>query len=229
MRVIGYVRVSTAEQAVSGLGLEAQRTMIRETCKARGWRLGQVFADDGVSGGTLERPALRRALEAIAAGRADGLVVAKLDRLSRSTVDTGLLLQWFKEEARAAFVALDLGVDTSTAGGELVASVMAAVAEWERNAISERTRAALAELRAQGKPTGRPAVADHPEVQERIRHLREDRGLSLQAIADQLNREGVPTIRGGTEWRKSSVSSAAGAKRKPPRRKPTALPDARSR
>jgi len=228
--VIGYARVSTAEQAVSGLGLEAQKSLIRQTSKVRGWRLGQVFTDDGVSASTLERPALRRALEAIAAGRADGLVVAKLDRLSRSTVDTGLLLQWFKDEARATFVALDLGVDTSTAAGELVANVMAAVAQWERTAIGERTRAALAELRAQGKPIGRPAVADHPELSERIREMHDGgRGMSLQAIADQLNREGVPTIRGGSQWRKSSVHAAAGHKRKPPRRKPTALPAATRR
>jgi DNA invertase Pin-like site-specific DNA recombinase len=214
-RMIGYVRVSTHEQAMSGLGLADQEREIRRMAAARGWRITQVVRDEGESAGTLARPGLKRALEALAAGRADGLVVAKLDRLSRSTVDFGLLLEWFGNTGKA-FVALDLGVDTSTAAGELVVNVMISVAQWERSVISERTRAALAQLRLQGKPTGRPAVADHADLLERIKRMREEEELTLRQIAQRLNDEAVPTLRGAAKWQPSAIQSALGYKR--PRR-----------
>lgn len=225
MRVLAYARVSTQEQAEHGYGLEAQETAIRETCQRRGFELVELVRDEGESGKTLERPGLRRMLERLAAGEAEGLVVAKLDRLSRSVVDFGLLLEWCAE-AEVTLVALDLGVDTSTPGGRLVANVLASVAEWERDTIAGRTRDGLAAVRAQGKPTGRPAVADRPELAERIRAMREQ-GLTLQAIADTLTAEGVPTARGARRWGVSSVQTAAGWRRRKPRRQPAELPEIR--
>lgn len=222
-RLIAYVRVSTEEQASSGLGLAAQQTAVLQEIERRGWQLAELVRDEGQSAGTLDRPGLRHALQAIASGQADGLVVAKLDRLSRSVVDFGLLLEWFTE-AGATLVALDLSIDTSTPGGRLVANVFAAVAEWERDTIAARTRAGLAALRSQGRPTGRPAVADRPELATRIREMREREGLTLQQIADHLNAERVPTLRGGERWRPSSVQTAAGWQRRRPRRKATELP-----
>lgn len=223
MRLLGYVRVSTAEQSESGLGLRSQEQQVRAECEHRGYQLLRIIRDEGQSAATLERPGLRHALERIAAGAADGLIVAKLDRLSRSVVDFGLLLEWFTE-LDATLIALDLSIDTSTPGGRLVANVFASVAEWERDTIAARTAAGLAQLRAQGKPTGRPAVADRPELAARIRAMREDE-WTLQAIADQLTIEGIPTARGAKRWRPSSVQSAAGSKRRKPRRKATALPE----
>jgi DNA invertase Pin-like site-specific DNA recombinase len=193
--------------------------------KARGWHLVQFIRDDGQSAGTLDRPGLHRALTLLAAGRADGLMVAKLDRLSRSTVDFGLLLEWIRDAGRD-LVALDLGVDTSTASGELVANVLMAVAAWERSAISERTKAALAALRSQGRPTGRPAVADDPALLERIRAMYNGgRGKTYRQIAEILNAEGVPTMRGAPKWGISSVQTACGYRRPPKRRKPVDLPE----
>lgn len=213
-RMIGYCRVSTDEQAMSGLGLADQEKRIREMAKPHGWHIIQVIRDEGLSAGTLERAGLYRALGQLAAGRADGLVVAKLDRLTRSTVDFGLLLEWFKDAGRI-LILLDLGVDTSTAGGELVANVIASVAQWERGVISERTRAALAQLRLQGKPTGRPAVVDDQALVERIREMRESE-MTLRQIAETLNAECVPTMRGAAKWQPSAIQSALGYKR--PRR-----------
>lgn len=132
MNVIGYTRVSTAEQARNGYGLDAQEAAIRDEAERRGWPLLRVIRDEGVSGESLDRPGIREALERIAAGEAGGLVAAKLDRLSRSLVDFGTLLDWFTD-AGATLVALDLGLDTSTPGGRLVANVFASVAEWERD------------------------------------------------------------------------------------------------
>ena len=157
VKAIGYTRVSTEGQAESGLGLEAQREAIEADVKRRGWELVAVVEDAGEGGGDVDRPGLRKALERIADGEAEALVVAKLDRLSRSAVHTGQLLDWFKE-AGATFVAMDLGVDTSTASGMLVANVLASVAQWERDAIGERTAAALRAKKARGEPIGRPAI-----------------------------------------------------------------------
>jgi DNA invertase Pin-like site-specific DNA recombinase len=228
MRIIAYLRVSTTEQAESGLGLEAQEHAVRGEISKRKWELVELVRDEGESGKSLARPGIRHALERIAAGEADGLVVAKLDRLSRSVVDFGLLLEWFTE-AEATLVALDLGVDTSTPGGRLVANVFAAVAEWERDTIAARTKDGLAAKRAQGKPIGRAAVADNPELAARIRSMRDDAGMTLQAIADQLTAEGVPTARGAAVWRVSSVQAAAGYVRRKPRRRAAELPELRAR
>lgn len=225
-RILGYARVSTEEQAASGLGLEAQEAEIRRQAEVRGWKLTEIVRDDGFTAKSLERPGLRKALARIAAHQADGLMVAKLDRISRSSVDFGLLLEFF-EDAGATLVALDLGVDTSTASGRLVAGVIMQVAQWERDANAERTRAALAALRARGRPVGRPSVADRPELAQRIRAMREEQHLTLQAIADTLNAEGVPTARGAKLWRPSSVQAAAGYQRRRPRRKAADLPEIR--
>lgn len=226
-RMIGYVRVSTDEQARSGLGLEAQVRSVTDECERRGWRMVRLVRDEGVSAKTLERPGLQQALRAIADGKADGIVAAKLDRLSRSVIDFSTLLDW-AEDVDATIVALDLQVDTSTAAGRLMANLVSAIAEWEREIIGERTAAGMAVKRSQGLPISRPAVSDRPELMARIKELR-DCGWTLQRIADQLNRDGVPTLRGGKEWRPSSVATAAGATRRKPRRKPVDLPQRKRR
>src|SRR4051812_33313444 len=111
-RIIGYIRVSTDEQGASGAGLEAQRSAILAECERRGWQLVRV-EEEVLSAKTLRRPGLQRALDACRSGEAAGIVVAKLDRLSRSLIDFAGLLT---EAQRGGWnvVALDLGVDLST-------------------------------------------------------------------------------------------------------------------
>ena len=153
-RVVGYVRVSTAEQTDSGLGLEAQRSAIESECSRRGWDLIEVFEDAGISGkSTRNRDGLASALAAIDAGRGGTLMVSKLDRLSRSLVDFSSLMA--DAQARGwNLVAMDLGIDLSTPSGEFMASVMASAAQWERRIIGQRTRDALAIKKAQGVKLG---------------------------------------------------------------------------
>lgn len=222
LQLIGYARVSTDEQATYGYGLDAQETNLRDYARRHNAEM-TVMRDEGISGKSLERPALMRALGKIAAGEADGLVVAKLDRLTRSVIDFAILLEWFTA-AKAQLVALDFDLDTSTPGGRLVAHIMSATAEWERSVIADRTRDALRIARAQGRPIGPPSVGDRPELAARIRKLREG-GATLQQICDALNEERVPTARGGTVWRPSAVQSILGYKRKPQRRKIANLPE----
>ena len=200
-RVVGYVRVSTEEQGVSGAGLAAQRRAITAECDRRSWQLLRI-EQDVLSGRRLNRPGLQRALEACRSGEAEGIIVSKLDRLSRSLVDfAGLLVE--AQTKGFNVVALDLGVDLSTPAGEFLASVMASAAQWERRIIGQRTKDALAVRREQGVRLGRPPLAPD-RLGRRIRSLRK-RGLTLQGIADTLNSGGVATLRGGSEWRPSSV------------------------
>jgi DNA invertase Pin-like site-specific DNA recombinase len=158
--------------------------------------------DPGHSAKSLDRPGITRVLEGLGARRADALMVAKLDRLSRSLLDFAGLMERARRE-RWAIVALDLGVDTSTPSGELMANVLATFAQFERRMIGQRTKDALAQKRAQGVRLGRPATAPLEVVARIVAERAADQ--TLQAIADGLNFDGVPTVRGGAAWRPSSV------------------------
>jgi DNA invertase Pin-like site-specific DNA recombinase len=156
----------------------------------------------GLVGKNLDRPALTRLLHRITAG--ERLVVAKLDRLSRSTLDFAQLLKRSGEEGWSVVV---LDLDTDTAIGHFVVSILAAVAELERGLISERTSAALQAAKARGQRLGVGNRQMTAETLAVIVELRES-GLSMGAIAARLNDEGVPTARGGSEWHRSTVRSA---------------------
>ena len=203
VRAILYTRVSTEEQAVSGLGLAAQRDRTRTAVTARGWTITAELADEGVSGKIrpAERPGLAKAIHQLCTGEADVLVVAKLDRLTRTTRDLLDLLDQ-AEKCRFGIVALDSDVDTTTAAGRLVATMVGAVAEWERRVIGERTKAALAVKKAKGARLGRP-ITTPQAIRHQVAELHSD-GLSLAKIADQLNIDGHRTS-AGTEWTKAGV------------------------
>jgi len=206
-RAIGYIRVSTDEQAASGAGLAAQRAAILAEAQRRGWHLVEVIEDAGYSGKSLKRPGIAAALDALEHHRADTLVVAKLDRLSRSMLDFAALMDRATRE-HWALVALDLGVDTTTPAGEAMANVMATFAQFERRLIAQRTRDALAQKRLAGVRLGRPRTLSD-EVLRRIVAERAA-GHSLTAIADGLSSDGVPTAQGGKRWYPSTVRKALG-------------------
>jgi DNA invertase Pin-like site-specific DNA recombinase len=205
--LIGYVTVSA--NAPCG---DAERSWaaIEAQCDRSGWNLLEIV-HDRENGRIRERPGLRYALERIVRREADGLVVSDLQRLSHSIVDLGALLAWFRD-AHATLVAVDLGIDTSTPEGDWVAATLIALGSYEHERISSRTRNGLAEVRSRGSASGRPAVSDRPELMERIAAMRTAK-KTLQAIADQLNAEGVPTLRGGAKWRPSSIQAALGYRR----------------
>lgn len=204
MRVVGYVRVSTDEQALSGLGLDAQQSAIETEVERRGWELVGVVSDAAVSAkrSPADRPGFSEVLEALQSGSVDAVVVSKLDRLTRSLSDFAGLLDRSVVEGWGV-VALDVDVDTTTATGRLVAHVMASVSEWERGVISERTKATLGELKAKGRRLGRPVSLPAP-VRERIAHERAA-GATLRQISEGLNSDAVPTSQGGSQWWPATV------------------------
>lgn len=202
MRVLGYVRVSTSEQADGGAGLAAQRAAIISECERRGWHLVEVIEDAGYSAKDMRRPGIQEALRALAARDASALVVAKLDRLSRSMIDfTGLMGKAQKQGW--ALVALDCAVDTTTPAGEAMVNMLGVFAQFERRLISQRTREALAVKKAQGVRIGRPATLPRAVVSRITRRRRA--GKSYAAIADELNRAGVPTAQGGRKWYPATI------------------------
>ena len=206
IRAVGYLRVSTEEQANSGAGLEAQRAAILSEVKRRDWELVGIFEDAGVSGKSLSgRPGLASAIESVENREADTLVVAKLDRLSRSLLDFAGLMDR-SQKKNWSLVALDLAIDTTTPSGELMANILATFAQFERRLIGQRTRDALAQKRREGVRLGRPSVMGG-EVRARIRRER-DAGRTYAAIADALTEEGVPTAHGGRRWHASTVRKA---------------------
>lgn len=206
MIVIGYVRCSTREQADSGLGLDAQRATIAAAATARGWTVHWV-EDAGYSAKSMRRPGMERALRMLAKGEAQAIVVAKLDRLSRSVQDFAATMDTARKQGWA-LIGLDVGVDTTTPAGELVANVMAAVAQWEARTIGLRTKDALAAKKAQGARLGGP-ITTPAAVRARIVALGAA-GHSHAAIARALNDESVPTASGGT-WHRSGVRRVLGS------------------
>jgi DNA invertase Pin-like site-specific DNA recombinase len=205
IRAIGYARVSTETQGADGLGMHAQRTAIETSVLGRGWTLVGIEEDVASGKSTDGRPGLLRALDRVEAGQADALVVAKLDRLARSVVDGGQILKRAAEKGWL-LVVTDLGLDTSTPMGKFGAHILLAAAELERSMISERTKAARAELVRQGKPVGgRPkgswSIPD--EVRQRI--VAERRGGStFTAIARGLDADGIKPAR-ADHWHVETV------------------------
>jgi len=213
-RVIAYLRVSTAEQGESGAGLAAQRAAILAEAERRGWREADIeWIEDIASGKDRKRLGLQLALDALKRGDASALVVAKMDRLSRSLLDFTSIMAEAQKQGWT-LLALDSPADTSTAAGEAMANVMMTFSQLERRLIGERTKAALAARKAEGVKLGgaRPGAgrrsAIPAEIRARIRRERRE-GRSLGAIAAALNDEKVPTAQGGAKWHKSTVRLVA--------------------
>jgi DNA invertase Pin-like site-specific DNA recombinase/peptidoglycan hydrolase-like protein with peptidoglycan-binding domain len=209
-RVVGYVSVS--EVNGDDAAAVAQADAIHRLCERFGWELLHVVRDveNGRTKG-LDRPGLQYALERIADRDASCLVVSHLERLTRSAADLGRIVEWF-EQCNGRLVAIDLRLDTGSAEGRLTARTLVAIGKWEGRRIADRTKKGLAAARARRATTGPPTVDDRPGLRQHIVALR-NQGMTLQAIADRLNAEQVPTLRGGTKWRPSSVHVAAGYRR----------------
>lgn len=205
--MIGYIRVSTDDQATEGVGLEAQRQAIEAECARRGWELARIV-EETCSGAKIDRPALNEAVAAVASSEVDGLIVTKLDRLSRNVAHFSALLERFRAKGWG-LVILDLGVDTTTIMGEAMATMAATFAQLERRRIGERTKEALAVKKSQGMVLGRP-VSMPVEVRRRIVRERMA-GVSFSKIAAGLNADGIPTAQGGAQWWPSTVRKALAA------------------
>lgn len=212
-RAIGYVRVSTEEQVVSGLGIEAQVAAIEAKAADERWTLLAIDKTDvGVSGKSIEnRPGIQHVLAQLDSGKADVLLVHKLDRLTRSLADGAAIMQRAMAK-RWSLISCDTGdLDMSTPTGEALAGNMFVFAQLERRLIGQRTAAALAVKRANGVRLGRPQTLPD-DVVRRILNERSE-GRTMAAIAASLTDDGVPTARGGSRWLPSSIQSVLRSQR----------------
>jgi DNA invertase Pin-like site-specific DNA recombinase len=220
--VVGYASCVRTGQAGT-TELKDQASAITLECKRRGLLLTEVVAEKEIhSRKALARPALTYALDRIRSGDVQGLVVADLSRITRSAAELGTIIEWLTS-LDVRLVAAAHGLDTESEDGRFAADMLVEVLRWERDRLSERTRNGLRAARMNGKSSGRRAVTDDPGLSERIAQMRAQ-GMTLQAIADRLNEEGVPTVRGGTKWRHSSVQAAAGYRRRRQRQLPVRIP-----
>lgn len=195
------MRVSTEEQGDSKAGLEAQESLIREEAGRRGMELVDLRHDVASGKSLRKRDMLGATLRDMAEGKADVLIAAKLDRLSRSVLDFAGIMETANKEGWALSI-LDLSVDTTTTNGKMIMHVMIALAQWERELIGDRTKAALNAVRARGTKLGRRSGVDD-ETRRLIRALRLS-GLSWQKVANALEGQGIPTGQGG-QWHAATV------------------------
>lgn len=227
----GYLRVSLTDQAERGVSLPAQRERVQAWATAQGLDLVAVEEDRGASGGLAphRRPGLTRALERVRSGEADGIVVVKLDRLSRSVRDTLDLIERSDREGwRLASVSENL--DTGTATGRFVVTLLAALGEMERAQIGERTSTAMDHIAREGRarsrflPFGfrqgaseateavagdRSALVEDDAEQAILRRMLalRDEGNGAQRIAKALGNEGTPNPRTGRAWSTGTVAA----------------------
>jgi len=209
MKAIGYVRVSTDEQAKSGLGLEAQIAKIKAYAELFDIELTEIIMDEGISGKTLDRAGLQKAIKMLKEKKAEGMVIAKLDRLTRYVPDLGTLVSTVFDKAELYSVSEQ--INTKNAAGRLVLNVLVSVAQWERETICERTKDALQAKKARGEKTGGNVPfgfnvingklirnEEEQSIISEIKKLKES-GLSLRKIAEALNGRGIAT-KNGKAW-----------------------------
>lgn len=208
-RLVGYVRVSTGKQDLS---LEAQESRIRAMVALKEADLVDVIVDDAESGKDLNRPGAQRVLDMVRERKVDGVVIVKLDRLTRNVRDAVDLIELFRRK-RVALVSVSESLDTESVMGRAMVKMMTVFAEMERETIGERTKTALQYMRQQGLPAGntpygftshgaKNLLVRNEEEQVVIARMKElrDSGLSLRDVAERLNTEGHRTRR-GSEFR----------------------------
>lgn len=223
-RTVAYLRVSTEKQAADGVSLEAQRRKVELYAELHGLDLVAVVEDAGVSAKTLDRPGLSRALGMLRAGEADALLVVKLDRLTRSVKDLGTLLdRYFGKDAGPALMVVAEQVDTRSAAGRLVLNVLMSVAQWEREAIGERTASAMRHMAENGEYTGGHApygwalagdgslvVNDAEQEAIAVAHELRAAGLSLRKVGAMLASRGLAPRSG--KWHPQKVKNLLAAR-----------------
>ena len=210
MKAAGYVRVSTKDQAENGVSLKDQKAKIQAMCVVRGDELIDIIEDEE-SGKDLNRPGFQQIQRMVEAHEVDVVIICKLDRLTRSVGDLAQLLSLFDKHG-VALVSLAESLDTQSAAGRLVINVMGAVAQWEREVISERTKAALAYKKSKGQRVGnipfgykmgegkQLVESEYEQTIIKVIACHRDRGRSYRWIARWLNQSTYTTRKGG-KWR----------------------------
>ncbi len=220
MSYVGYIRVSTAEQAKTGVSLDAQESKIRGYAQLNDFILSKVIRDEGESGKDLNRAGIQELIWLVKDKKIDGIIVYKIDRLSRKVIDTLNLIEQFDKHG-VAFHSITERIDTKTAAGRFFITILSALAQMERDLISERTKVALNYKRSQGGLAGGVPYgyrsSGKKEKSILIKDERENKtlevilqakkqGKSLNWISRELNKSGIPSRCNG-KWYPQTVKS----------------------
>lgn len=220
MSVLLYARVSTTEQADTGISLEAQIAKMRGYANLYDLTILEIITDAGESAKSLNRPGLQRALRLLRSNQADGLVIAKLDRLTRSVADWQTLIEgYFGERGGKQLLSVNDSIDTRTAAGRLVLNILLSVAAWEREAIAERTKEALRHKINSRQRVGKvrfgfdlgpdgSTLVENPAEQQTLALMQTLRaaGRTLREIAAELTNRNIPTKEGNSQWQHQTVA-----------------------
>jgi len=218
MNVIGYVRVSTDDQSESGISLDAQKSRIEGYAKAKGFELSEIIEDAGISAKDLNRPGIQRVLELARRREIEGVIVCKLDRMFRSTIDALETMESFNRWG-VGFYSIEETIDTKSPHGEFFLTILAAFGQMERRLIGERTKTALKHKRSNGEKTGGDVpygyslakdgrtLTEIPEEQKTIALMKrlKGKGYSLRGICDELEKKGCLTKMGKKGWNPKTV------------------------
>lgn len=217
MKAIGYIRVSTDEQAREGISLENQKAKIQAYCELNDLSLVDIIEDAGKSGKDLNREGIQQLMSLLKGRSIDAVVVYKLDRLSRRVKDT-LSLMDLIEKRSVAFHSITERIDTKSAMGKFFLNIMASMNQWERDTISERTKDALRLKVSRNERAGQVpfgyslaedgnALVENPKEQEAIRLIKDlhEKGYNYSAICRELTREGHKP--NGKQWHAQSVKN----------------------
>ena len=219
MKTIGYIRVSTEEQAQSGLSMDNQREKIAALAGLHDWNLVGMIEDPGFSAGTTNRPGLQEVLSQVRSRKVKAVIILKLDRLTRNQKDLLSLLEVFNRYG-VRLVSVSEQLDTNSASGRFFISMLGGISEWEKGVISERTGAAIDQLRKEKKKftrhpplgwrfdgSGRMIKHDPEQKTLRVIHELHADGLSLRKIGEELLGRGM-TPRNGKGWSTSVIRNA---------------------
>lgn len=225
LKAYGYCRVSTEEQAREGISLDAQEQKIHAYAQLKDLELVEIIRDEGFSGKDLHRPGLQRLLNLIQGSETEALIVYKLDRLTRNTSDLLHLIEDIFKKGNTRFFSITEEIDTESAMGKFFLTIMGAMAQMERELISERTSTALQYKKAQGQSLGKipfgysridgKLVPDNTEknIIQRIKRWHKN-GLSYDKIANLLNEKGVKAKYQNSRWHGSTVHYLLSKKKK---------------
>ena len=218
-KAIGYTRVSSEEQAKEGLSLEVQKDKIEKYAGLHNLDLLKVITDEGKSGKNLNREGINEILSLISDGSISHIIVYKMDRLTRRTFDLLYLVEEVFKRNKVQFHSITERIDTTTAQGNFFLTIIGAMAQMERDLISERTKAVLRYKIDKGEYVGSPGLGylastgdnkflgideREQDTVKRIFYLKRYKKMSLGKIAKELNESGVKTKRGG-KWYSGTI------------------------
>lgn len=214
-KAVGYIRVSTDGQAESGLSLEAQKAKIEAYASLKDLDLVEIIEDAGISAKNLKRPGIQKIMELVRKKEIDAVVILKLDRMFRNTIDALNTSQLFQKHGVALHSIFE-SLDTDSAIGNFFFTLLAALGEMERKLIGERTKTALTQKKARGEKTGgycpygwtqeRGKLVENEKEQQVLTMIKDlqAKGLSCQKIADKLNANNILT-KLGSVWSRTRV------------------------